>query len=275
MINPNNMGYIIIETATTNDDIPKGKIVNRYKNRLIGEGILQEANMRNRNKRWYDDKELFPELTSPRTVELLKTGNMRGENGHPLDKDLARQQTIDPNNCVVIYRRFWTEGNFVKGEFFGTFNDKGEEFNSDLEAGFFPSFSLRALGSIVNEQGEAKVKNIKLITYDRVIYPSHDKAYTTGLVSEAASYASNNHLILGKNDKGLLIPINNESALNYAKEESKNIKRIKESFEFDNTEVMEFLEGYSQVKISDTIGQAMVINIEDYIQREIIEACTK
>lgn len=275
MVNPNNIGYIIIETATTSDNVPEGRIIRTHRNRLLAEGVLQEANMTNRNTRWYDDKELFPQITCPRTQELLRTGNMRGENGHPLDKDLTRQQTIDPNNCVVIFTKFWTEGNFVKGQFFGTFNEKGEEFNADLAAGFLPSFSLRALGSIVNTARGAEVKNIKLITYDRVIYPSHDKAYTTGLVSESAALAANSNLVLKENDHGLLIPIDNQSALNYIKEESSRIKRIKESFEFDNDVVMEFMNGYSQIKISDTTGQAMVVNLEDYIHHELMNTCTR
>lgn len=274
MANPNNIGYIIIETATTSDDVPPARVTKRYKNRLVAQGILQEAEMTNRNRRWYSKGELFPQLTDPRQQELLRTGNMRGENGHPLDKDIARQQTIDPNNCVVIYTKFWTEGNFVMGEFFGTFNEKGEEFNADLEAGFSPSFSLRALGSIVNTHRGAEVKNIKLITYDRVIYPSHDKAYTTGLVSESAALAANSKLMLNENDRGLLLPINNQQVLDYIKEESKLLKTVRESMDFNYSE-MELINGASQVKLSDTTGVSMVLNLEEYIHNEIMESCLK
>lgn len=274
MINPNNIGYVIVETATVSEDAPAGKLLRRRNGRIVAEGILQEANMKNRNGRWYDDKELFPELTAPRQLELLRTGNMRGENGHPLDKDLARQQTIDPNNCVCIYTKFWTEGNFVKGEFFGTFNEKGEEFDHDLEAGFFPSFSLRALGSVVNTSRGAEVRNIKIITYDRVIYPSHNKAYTTGIVSESAAAASNNKLILSNNDKGIIFPITNESVINYIKSESANLKRIKESFDFMYNDI-EIVNNASQVKLTGNDGSIFVVNLENYISNEIMDACTK
>ena len=121
------LGYVIIETATTNENVEPATIVeeNKHTGRVVAEGTLQEANMKNRNGRWYDSRDLFPELCAPRQIELIRTGNMRGENGHPLSKDLIRQQTIDPNNCSVVYTKFWTDGNFVKGRFFGTFNDKG------------------------------------------------------------------------------------------------------------------------------------------------------
>ena len=171
-----NLGYVVIETATTSSDIMPAKILEkRPDGRVMAEGVLQEANMKNRNGRFYDSRDLFPELVAPRQLELLQTGNMRGENGHPLSKDLVRQQTIDPNNCVCIYTKFWTDGDFVMGNFFGTFNQLGEEFNKELLAGMSPSFSLRALGTIRNTGRGAEVKGIKLITYDRVIYRGRER----------------------------------------------------------------------------------------------------
>lgn len=196
---------------------------------------------------------------------------MRGENGHPMSKDLTRQQTIDPNNCVCIYTKFWTDGDLVMGNFFGTFNDKGEEFNAELEAGMSPSFSLRALGSIRNTGRGAEVKGIKLITYDRVIYPSHNKAYTKGIVSESC-IPEGNSMMLKENDKGMLIPINNESVINYIKEESLNLKQIRESFDLLYDDIS-LVNGKSQVRLTDRAGSSFVINLESYIHNEIINAC--
>ena len=187
MIQPDTLRYVIIETATTSSDIMRTKILEkRPDGRVLAEGCVQEANMKNRNGRFYDSRDLFPELVAPRQLELLRTGNMRGENGHPISKDLTRQQTIDPNNCVVVYTKFWTDGDLVMANYFGTYNSLGEEFDKELRNGMSPSFSLRALGTIKNTGRGAEVKGIKLITYDRVIYPSHDKAYTHKLVSESA-----------------------------------------------------------------------------------------
>lgn len=273
----NNIGYVIIETATTTEDVAPAKIIeeNKHTGRVLAEGVLQEANMKNRNGRWYDSGELFPELVAPRQLELLRTGNMRGENGHPLSKDLVRQQTIDPNNCSVVYTKFWTEGNFVMGRFFGTFNDKGEEFDRELRNGFSPSFSLRALGTICNTSRGAEVKNPKLITYDRVIYPSHDKAYTRGLVSESAGLAaSDSKIILENNDPGLIIPVTNESVINYIKSQSLNFKAIKESFDLMYDDI-QLVNGGSQVQLTDKSGSLFVVNLEQYIHNEIMEECLK
>ena len=267
----NDLGYVVIETATTENQMPAKIIEKRGDGRVLAEGALQEANMKNRNGRFYDSRDLFPELVAPRQIELLQTGNMRGENGHPMSKDLVRQQTIDPNNCVVIYTKFWTDGDLVMGNFFGTFNDKGEEFNTELEAGMSPSFSLRALGSIRNTGRGAEVKGIKLITYDRVIYPSHNKAYTKGIVSESC-IPEGNSMMLKENDKGMLIPINNESVINYIKEESLNLKQIRESFDLLYDDIS-LVNGKSQVRLTDRAGSSFVINLESYIHNEIINAC--
>lgn len=274
--NPNNLGYVIIETATTSDrtDLPETKLIKkRDDGRVLAEGVLQEANMKNRNGRWYDSRDLFPELIAPRQQELLRTGNMRGENGHPLSKDLVRQQTIDPNNTVCIYTKFWTEDNFVMGQYFGTYNDKGEEFNTELENGMLPSFSLRALGTIQNTGRGAEVKGIKIITYDRVIYPSHDKAYTRGLVQEGSLLVpEGNNLVLEESDAGLVIPITNDEVINYINSQSLNIKQIRESFDLLYDDI-KLVKNKSQVQLTDKAGGIFVVNLESYIHNEIMDAC--
>lgn len=264
---PDTIGYVIIETATTSEDIMPAKIIEkRGDGRVLAEGCLQEANMKNRNGRFYDSRDLFPELVAPRQLELLRTGNMRGENGHPSSKDLVRQQTIDPNNCSVIFTRFWTDGDLVMGNFFGTYNALGEEFNKELMYGLSPSFSMRALGTIKNTNRGAEVKGVKLITYDRVIYPSHNKAYTHGVVSEGSN------LLLEENDRGTLIPITNQSVIDYIKEESCNIKQIRESFDLLYDDI-KLINNKSQVQLTDRAGGVFIVNLENYIHNEIIGAC--
>lgn len=271
---PDALGYVIIETATTSENVIPTKIIEkRGDGRLLAEGCVQEANMKNRNGRFYDSRDLFPELVAPRQIELLNTGNMRGENGHPLSKDLVRQQTIDPNNCVVIYTKFWTDGNFVMANYFGTYNSLGEEFDKELRYGMFPSFSLRALGTIRNTGRGAEVKGIKLITYDRVIYPSHDKAYTHSVVGESCTMNEESNLYLPNNDPGVLIPITNQSVIDYIKTESCTFKQIKESFDLLYDDI-KLINGKSQVQLTDKAGGIYIINLENYIHNEIMEAVT-
>lgn len=270
---PEIIGHVIIETGTITSDIAPAKIVSDKNGRTMAEGCVQEANMKNRNGRFYDSRDLFPQLVAPRQLELIRTGNMRGENGHPLSKDLVRQQTIDPNNCSVVFTKFWTEGDLIMSRYFGTFNEKGEEFDRELKAGFFPSFSLRALGVIKNTSRGAEVKNIKLITYDRVIYPSHDKAYTHKIVSEAAGLTGSDcNMVLEETDSGLLIPITNNSVIGYIKEESASFKQIKESFDLLYDDI-QLVNGGRQIQLTDRAGSIFRVNLEEYIHQEIMQEC--
>ncbi len=274
-----NIGYVIIETSTTVSDIQPAKIIreNRACNRVVAQGTLQEANEKNRNGRFYDSRDLFPQLTAPRTVELLQTGNLRAENGHPLSKELVRQQTIDPDKTVAIFLKLWTEGNFIKALFQGTNDARGEELNKDLLCGFSPSWSLRALGSISNTSRGAEVKDVKIITWDRVIYPSHPRAYTDGIVSESTGIGMNNSeskVFLEENDQGILIPITNESVINYIKSESANFQAIKESYDLFYDDI-ELINRGTQVKLTDKAGGIFVVNLESYIHDEIMNECLK
>lgn len=269
MIDPN-IGYVIIETATTSQDFKPTIVRSMDKKRVVAEVILQEANEKNRNGRFYDSNELFPQITAPRTQELIQHGELRAENGHPLSKDIQRQSTIDPNNTVAIFLKLWTDGNFIKAHARGTNNEKGEEFNQDLLDGFSAAWSLRALGSIVNTGRGAEVKNPKIITWDRVIYPSHPRAYTQGIVSESSSIA------LPQDDPGMLIPITNNQVIDYIKHESANLRQVMETFEifYDNIELVN--ERFNpQVKLTSRDGNIYVINLETYLQNEIQNYCIR
>jgi len=271
-----NIGYVVIETTpidpTTVAPIQITKKIDG--DRVLAQGILQEANMKNRNGRFYDSRDLFPELTSPRTIELLNSGNMKAENGHPISKDLARQQTIDPNNTVAVFQKFWTDGDFVMGTFMGDENELGASFDRELRKGRKPSWSLRALGNIKNTSRGAEVKNIRIITYDRVIYPSHDKAYTLGLVSEGASIITpdGSKLFLDERDRGMQIPIVNESVIKYIQSESANYKLFKEFFDLNYNEATLINNG-KQVQLTDKAGGIFIMNLEAYIHDEIMNAC--
>ena len=55
-----NIGYIICEAA---EQAVESTIVGELKNRVIIETVLQDADVKNRNGRFYSKAELFPQLT--------------------------------------------------------------------------------------------------------------------------------------------------------------------------------------------------------------------
>ena len=277
-----NLGFVIIETDL-GKNLPERKLLTEKelnskfnnlpsfafkKNRAVAEVTLQEVEEKNRNGRWYSKEELFPELTSTRTVELLETGNLRCESGHPLSKELSRQQTIVKSNCSCIILKLWTEGNFIKALVRGTNNKLGSEFNEDILDGISPAYSLRALGGITNTRRGAEVKNIKVITWDEVIFPSHKRAYTNKVMAVGESAITDI-----ENDNGMLIPIMTKDVIECIKQESYNFKQISESFNTIFNDIS-LIDNGRNAQLIDNSGKVIIMPVENYIRDEIMNYCS-
>ena len=130
-----------------------------------------------------------------------------------------------------------------------------------------PAWSLRALGCLEVIRGRNVVTNLKMVTYDSVVYPSHDVAYTQKIVSESAGFAHNERTL---KESGELIPIMNKEVMDYIKNESANVSRI-----LDQVDVFyesATLEG-NRVRLVAKNGDIFVVNLETYIQDAISEYC--
>ena len=266
------IGYMICETATSEPTKPI--IIEEKNNRVTIEATIQDMDVKNRNGRYYAEKHLAPEIESDRIKELISSGNMFGEAGHPMSKDIGRQQTIDPNNVSHKFTKIWTNGKDVKAHVRGSANRIGEDFNNHILDDTKVSFSLRALGTVNNTSRGAEVENIKIITWDWVVYPSHKRAYMDKIVNvnESVILGESNKLHMEKNDKGIFVPINNKSVIDYIKHESTNLKSVLESFDM-LYESIQILEGGNKVQLTDKCGSTFVINLEQYLQNEIMNYC--
>lgn len=265
------IGYVILEGAPV--EVPEAKVISENGKRVVGEGIIQTAEEENRNGRCYLQHDLLREINCARTKELLTTGNMLAENGHPMDTSMIRQQTVDPNNTVARFLKIWMDGNNVMAHFKGTNSAIGEEFDQDLREGIKPSWSLRALGSLANIRGRNIVENLRVITWDRVIYPSHPHAYTTKLVTESYLLGRNNRAAEKLQLEGTLIPITNEKVLSYIKSESANIKSLLSQIDF-MYESATIVRG-NQVRLIAKNGDTFVVNLESHIANELQNYCIK
>lgn len=260
---------------------------------VIAEGILQEGDEVNRNRRYYPTQELAAGIMAPKQQELVRTGNFKGEAGHPLDTSLTRQAKIDPTNEQVWYQKLWMDGNYVMAHFRGTNNELGRSFNADLKDGQKPSFSLRALGSLVNENGKMTVRNMQIITYDRVYFPSHSKAYTTKiLTTESATgqditkkyYVVNPNTYFARKQgeinyiteqgnspvaDSFVTKFTNQQLANYIVQESTNIRAIMNQFDcfYDGISLDE---NTNTVYIKTKIGDTIMVPLERMIQKEIM-----
>ena len=278
------IGNIILEAS---HEVPEVTIISEKNNKVTGTGIIQTLEDENRNGRIYQLKDMKPEVEGDRIQkELIPTGNMRGHDGHPSSTELSIQSVINPTLCSVKYKRIWLEGNEIHADFCGTNNEHGKAFNADLLDGDRPSFSLRALGSVDRERnGKCYVRNIRIITWDRVIFPSHKRAYMSGLVTskneaavmEAAGYNRNDfELTNGEKalNEGVLIPIINQQVVDYIKHESANVKSIINTFDTLYESAI-IVNGGKQVQLSLASGDKMVVNLEQYIADEIMNYCYK
>lgn len=150
--------------------------------------VLQEADRPNRNKRIYSKEVLEQALADPYVQERIRTNTWYGEAGHPLDTSLARQTNIMHDNIAFMIKRFWWEGNLLMGECETANTARGRDMAGLIEQNSRVSFSARAQGSLLPQTdmtGISRVApNLKLITYDWVINPSHDQAFITSLCNE-------------------------------------------------------------------------------------------
>ncbi len=275
-----NTPYIICESYP---EYSETKLTNGTLNgKSIAEVVLQRANAKNRNGRFYSDEELFGQLTAPRTLELLHSGTLKAESGHPMSKDLQRQATIVDSNCCARFLKLWTDGDLVMAHAVATNNDLGKAFDLDLKEGIKPAWSLRALGSIEQTRRGAEVKNLRLITWDSVIYPSHPEAYTQKLLSESALpiHASDEALeeagieLITSTMESAIIPIDRQDVINYIQQESASLKFLRECFDFVYSDIQVTGNG-TKVILSEKSGDTIVVPMETHIHNEIMNYAAK
>lgn len=265
------IGYIICESYAEPEVVNKNvKMIN---GKVVAEVILQRANEKNRNGRFYSREELIPQLNCPRIQELIRTGTLRAEMGHPLSADLQRQSTIDDTKTCARFLKLWNDGDLIMAHAVGTNNEYGRAFDLDLKEGCLPAWSLRALGSIENTPRGAEVKNLRIITWDNVIYPSHPGAYTQRLVTEAMNL--NESTIIDERKKvlpyneSLIVPITNNKVVNFLAAQSSNLKFVKECCDFMYKD-LQISENGSKVILTTELGETLVINMESYIHNELM-----
>ena len=280
------IGYILNESSVCMESVDIREDKND-RTRVTGMGILQTGNEKNRNGRIYRTADLAKEIAAPRQQELLAAKQMCGEAGHPIGADassLVRQQTIDPTKICVRYLKLWMEGDNVMGTFQGTNNALGEAFDKDLRQGVLPAFSLRALGTISSTPQGAVVENLKMITYDYVIYPSHPHAYTKGIINESAgianvakyNFAMNSSMdgtrsfIKEFSNKDVVDAITSmrESAVDYIKDKSHNFKLLQECYDMTNYDTIDIISPH-KIALTEAGKNTIVMNVEDYIANEI------
>ena len=288
MNNEVTQGYIIME-ATMEPMKPKIlKTVNEpgifY---ATFQSCMQSFDCFNRNQRNYALRPMMEAIQADHIQELIRKNTWVGENGHPEGNDIKRILSIDPTK--ICHRMYNPEfrGNLLYMTI-DTLNDDqwGKQFTKHILQGLMASFSLRALAAITkdaNGRGVIKTKP-HIVTYDRVILPSHREAYLDNstpvqLVQSTTEGAvtTESYIPEGNIYTDVTHPIKEAAvieALDYVKAESKRLKELASFFNYDENKVTFVNE--NQVSVRDTeTGCTYVINLEDYIADDMNKLFTR
>ena len=288
------IGFVVNEEAAVDVEFKvKGEDKGGF---LEAEGIVQDAKP-NRNRRLYRLEELIKAYSSPRVKELVESGNFKGEAGHPIDQSIARQSKVDPRYEQVWYKKLWIDGDTVKAIFSGTSNDLGRSFNEDLRRGQHPSFSIRAIGSLINENGLGVVRNMTLVAIDRVYFPSHSRAYTTRVLTTESAGSNvirqydinkDNYFYAQRNaiqklaeagnsvdmSEEILVPLTQAEVANYLVQESGNIQTAISTFDV-LYESIQLDPSLNTVTMKTRMGDTFHICLEDAVKREVLDGISR
>lgn len=218
-----NEGFIVCEEYTASTP----SILAEENKSITFEAVLQEADAPNRNKRIYGKDVLAEALKAPTVQEKIAHKSFYGESGHPLSEDIKRQAYIDQSRISHIVTSYKWEGNILKGIVETAQTAAGYDMRGLIRQGSQVSFSMRALGNVIKEEGSYKrvYGPLMIVAYDWVTIPSHDKAYMTRTISEGYNPTS------ALNES--MITFNMKDLAAYVTHNDKRIKSICESLEFN------------------------------------------
>lgn len=187
MDNFENMGYVYISENTLADDRKLVSNIDTFDKNgvfyVVFDTNLQSFGDINRNQRTYQLDNIWSCIMQPKIQALLKDKCWFGEFDHPTPEYKGQQlspermQTVPPKyRCFKIMnpRR---SGDLLQATVQSAQNDIGVGWAKEILAGWFPSFSLRAIASLKLINNRPTVIARRVITYDSVWYPSHARAH--------------------------------------------------------------------------------------------------
>jgi len=171
--------------------------------KVIFEAYLQEADVKNQNKRLYPKAILDESMT--KLNDKIKRRSFLGELDHPTSGDQTRQTTVQYQNISHIIREWGWDGSMIRGVVETTPYTPNGKILSGLIYDRVPvGFSLRGLAD-VEDKGTHQEVMAPLITicYDSVSEPSHHSATIQEIKNENVIHIINEskHLIQCNNGR--------------------------------------------------------------------------
>lgn len=161
---------IILENSSS-------EITSRYDkgNTCAFSAVVQDLKqMKNNNGRIYDREDYERALSD--VYPKVDSGRFLGELDHPVKymDNPYRLFTVSYEDSSHIFTKIFIEGDYVKAKGYTLPTPKGKILkdlilNPHVNVGF----SLRADGDEIRKRNATYVKNLKIITFDAVVDPSH------------------------------------------------------------------------------------------------------
>jgi hypothetical protein len=270
-------GLIFIEEQTSPDDY---KIKNFHVENENGifytefDACLHSFDVMNRNSRMYEASNIDKCLHTERILSYLAHGGWYGEMNHPTpkykDKPLSseRIQDIDMHNTSHRMLNPHIENNLLVSKVqtdAGT--DSGMNLAKKMVQGFIPSFSCRAIATLVLKSGKPVVDVRKIITYDWVLYPSHKEA--DQLTSTPTKFVNKSTNCVQENtSEDILIPL--KEILENVGRTDVNAQAIMEAFDLTNDDLVGFTPDKKNMIMKDN-NNMIYCNINQESRKKVNE----
>lgn len=262
------LAYMLSESTTVSDF----NITRSNDSCVDIDTVLIDTSKWNRNGRKYPTPVVKRAADHERIQEQLKTGSWCGEAGHPLQPTVQRQAEVMKDNISHRILSIDWKGPVMKGHVQTAPTDRGREMRDFIlsDPPMIVAFSLRGLGPVMQTKEGYIVKDpLTLITFDWVFYPSYKEAYQQSIIAQKVQES----VQLSGNDmyNSSMIALSESSALNYAKEESKNFKLVAPLFEANN-QILTLSNDNRKIiltNLNEDSKDTIIIPIEKYISNEI------
>jgi len=152
---------------------------------LTFDAILQSFGVMNRNRRMYEASNIMDKIDNDEYIQtMLRQNSWMGELDHPSPEFATQELSMnrianpDPKHTSHYIRSPRLVGNLLEAHIqTDSSNENGMNLAIKIVDGkIYPCFSARVLGELQNRSGKPIVNVRKLITYDSVLYPSHQEA---------------------------------------------------------------------------------------------------
>ena len=187
--------YFIYEAANFNNDykIVKETVSDSGDPKVIVKAVLQEAEEKNKNQRWYS-KDISRYIAEQLNVKA-KSRSLLMEVDHPMfvSDDPAvlkrRAKIIELKTSGALLRKLEFDGKYILGELETLTGFKGPDiYKAIVYDKVNIGFSLRALGKLIPDHVNQRIivsLPLEPITYDIVTNPSHANARVLEFLPES------------------------------------------------------------------------------------------